>query len=391
MGLFDAPYVAKPEMANVLVHNKEAQALSLQAAREGIVLLKNQNNLLPLNSKNIQKIAIIGPNAKELKSLSSRYGPSYSNITNVFDGIKAAFPASVNITYAKGIDHVDKNFPESDVEDFEVTTEENAMIDEAVELASKADVIILAVGDNDKTVGESKSRVSLNLPGKQDFLVRKIAALNKPTVLLLVGGRPVTINFAEKNIPAILETWYLGEKTGLAIADVLFGNYNPGGKLPVPFPKSAGQIPMSFPYKPGALGNGDADVKGFLYPFGFGLSYTKFQYSDLKVDATMYPAKGEVAVTFKVKNIGEVKGDEVVQLYINDELSSVTTYLKRLKGFDRIPLQPSEEKLVQFILSKSDFSLLNQDMKRVVEPGWFKIMIGASSEDIKLTERLNLK
>lgn len=390
LGLFDKPYVEDVKAADTIVHNKEAQKLALQAAHEGIVLLKNENNLLPLDKTKIRSIALIGPNIKERKSLSSRYGPVHSEIVNVFDGIKAVLPASVNLLYAEGSRHIDKNFPQSDVEHFELTTEEEALLKEAEAVAAKADVIIIAAGDNDDTVGESKSRVSLDLPGRQGELVRRIAALNKPTVLLLVGGRPVTINFASQHIPAIIESWYLGEKMGTAIADVLFGDYNPGGKLPIPFPKSAGQVPLSFPYKPGAIGGGSADVKGFLYPFGHGLSYTQFEYSDLKISTEDYQEKGQVSVSFKVRNIGKRKGDEVVQLYINDEISSVTTYVKRLRGFERVPLEPGEQKTVSFILNKHDFSLLNRDMQRVVEPGWFKIMAGASSEDIKLSERIEL-
>lgn len=389
-GLFDTPYISKPALADKMVHNREAQELALQAAREGIVLLKNENNTLPLNRSSIKSIALIGPNVKEEKSLSSRYGPTHSKVVTVFEGIRAALPASITLSYAKGAEHTDKNFPASDVEDFELSPEEDALLNEAIALAAKADVIILAVGDNDKTVGESKSRLSLDLPGRQELLVRKIAALKKPTVLLLVGGRPATINFASKNIPSILETWYLGEKMGTAIADVLFGTYNPGGKLPVPFPKSAGQIPLSFPLKPGAGGNGDADVKGFLYPFGFGLSYTTFSYSDMKVNTDDYATKGQVLVSCKVKNTGQREGDEVVQLYINDELSSVTTYVRQLKGFERIALKAGEEKTLQFLLSKRDFSLLNRNMERVVEPGSFKILLGSSSEDIRLQARINL-
>lgn len=390
LGLFDSPYVVNTAAADKIVHNKEAQDLALQAAREGIVLLKNENNTLPLNKQNLRTIAIIGPNAKEQKSLSSRYGPTHSQVVNVFDGIVSALPASVNVLYAKGIDHIDKNFPESDIEEFDLSDEENLMLNEAVSVASKADVILLAVGDNDKTVGESKSRLSLDLPGKQDVLVRRIAALKKPTVLVLVNGRPISLNFANKNMSAILETWYLGEKMGTAIADVLFGTYNPGGKLSVPFPKSAGQIPLSFPLKPGAAGNGDADVKGFIYPFGFGLSYTKFEYSDLKVNTQNYASNAEVMVSFKLKNIGNRVGDEVAQLYLNDEISSVTTYVKRLKGFQRIHLQPGEERLVKMVLSKNDFSLLNKSMERVVENGSFKIFIGSSSEDVRLTTKIEL-
>ncbi|MCW3092989.1 MAG: beta-glucosidase [Ferruginibacter sp.] len=388
--LFDNPYVTNTALAKETVHNTEAQQLTLQAARESIVLLKNEHHLLPLDLNNIGTVAIIGPNAKEEKSLFSRYGPCKGKVITVFEGIKNALPASANILYAQGCTHIDKNFPTSDIEDFPVTKEENDALDEAVRTAAKADVIFLVVGDNDLTIGETFSRLDLKLPGRQELLVEKIAALKKPTVLLLVGGRPVTINFADKNIPAIVETWYLGETMGDAIADVVFGKYNPGGKLCVPFPKHVGQIPLSFPMKPSADARGNANVSGFLYPFGFGLSYTTFQYSGLKVSTDNYKVKGEVTVTFRVKNSGKIAGDDVVQLYINDEVSSVTTYVKKLRGFERVSLQPQEEKEVSIVLKADHFSLLNQEMKRVVEPGWFKIMIGASSQDIRLTERIEL-
>jgi beta-glucosidase len=390
LGLFDHPYVQNTDEADAVVHNKAAQTLALKAAHEGIVLLKNENKLLPLNKQAVKTIAIIGPNAKEEKSLLSRYGPTHTHVITVYDGIKNALPNSTNLLYAEGCTHVDKNFPESDIEDFPVTAEENAMLDEAVATAAKADVIILSVGDNEKTIGETHSRLDLKLPGRQELLVEKIAALKKPTILLLTGGRPVTINFANKNIPAIVETWYLGEYTGKAIADVLFGDYNPGGKLPAPFPKYVGQIPLSFPMKPSADGHGDANVSGFLYPFGFGLSYTTYQYRDLKIDESALSSKNEIKVNFKLKNTGLVAGDEVVQLYIHQNISSVTTYVRKLRGFDRIRLEPGQEKEVSMVLNKDAFALYNQEMKRVVEPGTFQVMIGASSEDIRLKTNIEL-
>lgn len=396
LGLFDHPYIANTAMADQVVHNKEARDLSAEAARESIVLLKNDpiqgqvNSLLPLDKDKLGTIAIIGPNAKEEKSLLSRYGPVRTHVVTVFEGLMNALPTSAKVLYAQGCAHTDKNFPASDIEDFPLSLQENADLDEAVATASKADVVFLAVGDNENTIGETHSRLDLKLPGRQELLVERIAALKKPTVLLLVGGRPATINFANKNIPAILETWYLGETTGDAIADVLFGKYNPCGKLCVPFPKYVGQIPLSFPMKPSADAHGDANVSGFLYPFGYGLSYSTYAYSNLKVNTDAYTSKGEVSATFHIKNTGKVAGVEVIQLYINDEVSSVTTYVLKLRGFDRVSLQPGEEKEVKLVLQKNDFSLLNRDMKRVVEPGWFKIMVGASSEDIRLVQRIKL-
>lgn len=389
-GFFEHPYVAEPANADAIVHNKESTELALRAAHEGIVLLRNQGNVLPIDKQNLKTVTIIGPNAKEEKSLLSRYGPTNTHVITVYDGLKKALPSSVNVLYAQGSTHTDKNFPASDVEDFPITDAENKAMDEAVEIATKADVIFLVVGDNENTIGETHSRLDLKLPGRQEQLVERIAALHKPTIMIMVGGRPVTINFASKNIPAIMETWYLGEFTGDAIADVLFGNYNPAGKLSVPFPKSVGQIPLSFPMKPAADGSGDANVRGFIYPFGYGLSYTTFQYSDLKINTGAYTTTGNIDVNFTIKNTGNRRGDEIAQLYIHDEVSSVTTYVLNLRGFERVSLDPGQSKEVKMQLTAHDMSILNRDMKRVVEPGWFKIMVGASSEDIRLNQRIQL-
>ncbi|WP_316837746.1 glycoside hydrolase family 3 N-terminal domain-containing protein [Pedobacter nutrimenti] len=390
IGLFDHPFVENVKAADQIVHTKDARNIALQAAREGIVLLKNKDNLLPLNPEKLKNIAIIGPNAKEHESLLSRYGPSRVRVTTVFEGITKMLPASVNVLYAKGCNHTDDHFPESDVESFPLSEQEKKGIDQAMEIASKADVVFLVLGDNENTIGETKSRLDLKLPGHQEELLERVAALNKPTILLLVGGRPATINFASKHIPAILETWYLGEYMGNAIADVVFGRYNPGGKLSVPFPKSVGQIPLSFPMKPSAdaHSSSDANVNGFIYPFGYGLSYTTFNYSDLKIDAGTYQKSGKIKVDFKITNTGKIRGDEVAQLYFHDEVSSVTTYVMNLRGFERISLEPGESKKVSMVLTSHDLSLLNQKMERIVEPGWFKIMIGSSSEDIRLTDRI---
>ncbi len=390
LGLFDQPFTIHEEAADEIVNNQEARQLSADAARESIVLLKNENHLLPVDKNRISTIAIIGPNAKEELSLMSRYGPTHVNVVTLYDGIRKALPSNVRLLYAQGCTHIDKHFPESDIEDFPLDTEEQKALQDAVEVASKADLVLLSVGDNLETVGESHSRLSLNLPGRQENLVRAIAALKKPTVLIHTGGRPTTINFAARNLPAILETWYLGETSGDAISDVLFGNYNPGGKLCVPIPKNVGQIPLSFPMKPSADAGENAGVNGFLFPFGFGLSYTTFSYSQLKVNSSAYTSDGKVYVTFKVKNTGAVAGDEIAQLYIHQELSSVTTYVLKLRGFERISLKPGEEKEVQMVLNKNDFSILNREMKRVVEPGFFDIKIGASSDDIRLQEKIRL-
>ncbi|QOR75677.1 MAG: glycoside hydrolase family 3 C-terminal domain-containing protein [Thermoflavifilum sp.] len=391
LGLFDHPYVSDPAAADTIVHSQASQQLALKAAHEGIVLLKNEGNLLPLDARSVHTVALIGPNMKEERSLLSRYGPVHARVTTLYDGITAALPATVKVLYAEGCHHVDAHFPESDIEYFPPTPQEEAMMDSAVAIARQADIVILAMGDNNQTVGESRSRVNLKLPGLQDELVRRIAALHKPTILLLVGGKPFTINFAQQHIPAIVECWYLGEQMGTAVADVLFGKYNPSGKLCMPFPKSVGQIPLSFPLKPAADAGGNASVTGWLYPFGYGLSYTTFAYSHLKIDSSLWQSKGQLLVSCTITNTGTRAGTEIAQLYIHDELSSVTTYVEKLRGFARVSLQPGESQTVTFILHREDFKLLNASGKWVLEPGWFDIWVGASSADIRLRGRIWLK
>lgn len=390
LGLFDHPYVADPAAANVIVHNEESRKLSLKAAHEAIVLLKNDNNLLPLHSSDLKTIAVIGPNTTEVKSLRTGYGPSNFDVVTVLQGIKNEVSSDVKVLYAKGIDHTDPHFPNSDIEDYPLTDGEKHSIDSAVKIAQQSDVVILVLGDDGRTVGESHSRVSLNLPGHQEQLLEAVESTGKPVVLLLVNGRPLTINWAAEHVPAIVETWYLGETTGTAIADVLFGKYNPGGRLAIPFPKSAGQAILTFPMKPGDEGEGEARVKGFLYPFGYGLSYTTFQYSNLKVNPLQPKAGSNISVSFTVTNTGKVKGDDIPQLYIHDELSSVTTYVKKLRGFARVTLNPGESRSLTFQITPHDLGLYDREMKFTEEPGWFTAMIGSSSEDIRLKERFEV-
>lgn len=392
LGLFDHPYIRNTKAADTIVHSAASQQLALRAAHEAIVLLKNdslsekQKRLLPLQVSSINTLAVIGPNAKEIKSLRSRYGPAAFDVKSIYEGITDAVPASVKVLYAKGIDHTDPNWPKSDVEDFPLTRAEKESIDSAVAIARQSDVVIMALGDNEKTTGESHSRVNLNLPGHQEQLLEAVAATGKPIVLVLTNGMPYTINWAAEHIPAIVETWYLGEGTGKAIADVLFGKYNPGGKLAIPFPKSAGQSILTFPMKPGDEGNGQARVKGFLYPFGYGLSYTTFEYSNLQV-TPLKPEQGKnIKISFIVTNSGNVTGEAVPQLYIHDAVSSVTTYVKKLRGFTRIQLQPGKSRTVNFIITPRDLSLYDREMKFTEEPGTFTAMIGNSSENILLKQ-----
>ena len=270
-------------------------------------------------------------------------------------------------------------------------------MNDAVRLARKADAVIAVLGGGQRTCGENKSRTSLDLPGHQELLLKKLAATGKPVVLVLINGRPLSINWADEHIPAILEAWYPGSHGGTAVADVIFGDYNPGGKLTVTFPRTVGQIPFNFPCKPNSQvdgGNGtgpqgrQSRVHGALYDFGYGLSYTTFEYSSLKLSSRAISPSDSVEVSFTLRNTGSRKGDEVVQLYIRDVLSSITVYEKVLRGFERVSLEPGESKEVSFILTPKDLSLLDADFRRIVEPGEFEIMIGASSKDIRLSEKL---
>lgn len=389
MGLFDNPYKGDAKHPENVVHSKEHQAVSMRAALESIVLLKNENKILPL-SKNTKKIAVIGPNAEEVNNLICRYGPANAPIKTVYDGIKEYLP-DAEVRYVKGADIIDKYFPESELYTVPLDKDEQAMIDEAVALAKESDVAIMVLGGNEKTVREEYSRSSLELCGRQQKLLEAVHATGKPVVLVLVDGRAATINWAEKYIPGIVHAWFPGEFMGDAVAKVLFGDYNPGGKLAVTFPKSVGQIPFAFPFKPGSDTKGFVRVSGALYPFGYGLSYTTFAYSDLQIKNPVVGIQSNVNLSCKVKNNGKVAGDEVVQLYLHDEQSSVTTYVKVLRGFERIHLEPGEEKTVEFVLTPQELGLWNKDNHFVVEPGTFAVMVGSSSEDIRLQGKFEVK
>lgn len=389
MGLFDNPYKGDNRHPEKVVHSAEHQAVSLRAALESIVLLKNEGGFLPL-SRSLKRVAVIGPNADERQNLICRYGPANAPIKTVYQGIKEYLP-DADVRYAKGADIIDKHFPESELYDVPLDADEQAMIDEAVALARESEVAILVLGGNEKTVREEYSRTELDLCGRQEELLRAVCATGTPVVLLLVDGRAATINWAARYVPGIVHAWFPGEFMGQAVARVLFGEYNPGGKLAVTFPKTVGQVPFAFPFKPGSDSKGFVRVDGALYPFGHGLSYTTFAYSDLRIDNPVIGVQGSVRLSCRVKNTGGVAGDEVVQLYLRDEVSSVTTYVKVLRGFERIHLKPGEEKEVSFVLTPQDLGLWNRDNRFVVEPGGFTVMVGSSSEDIRLKGRFEVK
>ena len=382
LGLFDNPYRGNGKQAEQIVHSKEHQAVSLEAARQSLVLLKNETNLLPL-SKSIRSIAVIGPNANEQTQLICRYGPANAPIKTVYQGIKELLPHT-EVIYKKGCDIIDPHFPESEILDFPKTAEEVQLMEEAIRAAKQAEVVVMVLGGNELTVREDRSRTSLNLPGRQEELLKAVCATGKPIILVMLDGRASSINYAAAHIPAILHAWFPGEFCGQAVAEALFGDYNPGGRLAVTFPKSVGQIPFAFPFKPGSDESSSTSVYGALYPFGHGLSYTTFTYSDLHISPSHQGVQGDIHVSCKIKNTGKIKGDEVVQVYLRDEISSVTTYTKVLRGFERISLKAGEEQTVHFRLRPQDLGLWDKNMNFRVELGSFKVMLGASSTDIRL-------
>lgn len=400
IGLFDAPYQTDLAGADHEVEKEENEAIALQASRESIVLLKNAGELLPLDINSIKKIAVCGPNANEEGYALTHYGPLAVEVTTVLEGIQEKTKGKAEVLYTKGCDLVDAHWPESEIIDYPLTDDEQAEIDKAVENARQADVAVVVLGGGQRTCGENKSRTSLDLPGRQLQLLQAIQATGKPVVLILINGRPLSINWADKFVPAILEAWYPGSKGGTALADILFGDYNPGGKLTVTFPKTVGQIPFNFPCKPSSQIDGGKNpgptgnmsrINGALYPFGYGLSYTTFEYSDLDITPRVITPNESATVRLKVTNTGKRAGDEVVQLYIRDVLSSITTYEKNLAGFQRIHLEPGEAQELSFTIDHKHLELLDTDMKWVVEPGDFVLMAGASSEDIRLNGTLTVE
>ena len=389
-GLFENPYV-DPDYAERLVNNAEHQQLALQAAHEAIILLKNQNNLLPLDKSKYKRIAVIGPNAADLHlgGYSNKPGRGVS----ILQAVKDKVGSSAEVVYSEGC-KITETFPDWDAD--KVVLGDPALnakrVQEAVAGAKKSDLVILALGENEQTSREAWAvnhlgdRDNLDLLGNQDDLVKAILATGKPTIVYLQHGRPNSINYIAENVPAILDGWYLGQEGGAAIADVLFGDYNPGGRLPITVPRSVGQLPDYYYQKPSAK-------RGFLgasitplFPFGWGLSYTSFKYENLRVTPDTIGPQGTTTVSVDVTNTGKVSGTEVAQLYIRDEVSSVTRPVKELRGFRRLALDPGKTQTATFILGPEELSFLDREMHRVLEPGSFKIMVGGNSVDLVETK-----
>lgn len=392
-GLFENPYV-DPAYAESLVNNPKHQQLALQAAHEAIILLKNQDNLLPLEKAKYKRIAVIGPNAADLHlgGYSNKPGRGVS----ILQAIKDKVGSSAEVVYSEGC-KITETLPDWDAD--KVVLGNPALnakrIKDAVKVARNSDIVILALGENEQTSREGWSvnhlgdRESLDLLGDQDELVKSILATGKPAVVFLQHGRPNSINYIAQNVPAILDGWYLGQEGGPALADVLFGDYNPGGKLPITVPRSVGQLPDYYYQKPSAKrGFVDAEITP-LFPFGWGLSYTSFKYTDLHITPDSIGPEGTSTVTVDVTNTGKISGSEVVQLYIRDEVSSVTRPIKELRGFRRLTLDPGKSETVSFTLGPDELSFLNREMHRVVEPGDFRIMVGGNSIDF-IESKLNV-
>jgi len=384
LGLFDDPYVNHEEV-NIDVKLEKDRTLALNAAHQVITLLKNEDNYLPLKADSKKTIAVIGPNADRL--LIGGYSGEPKYFSSVLNGLKDKAGKRTNILYSEGCKLTIGGSWNDDEIVFPDPAENVKLISEAVEVAKQADEIILVVGDNEQTSREAWNkthmgdRADLELFGMQNQLAEAIIELGKPVTVVLINGRPISITMLSEKAKAILECWYLGQELGNAVADVVFGNYNPGGKLPISVPRSAGHLPAYYNYKPSARRGYLADDISPLYSFGFGLSYTSFNFSNLRIDKEAINVNDSAIVSVEVMNSGKVKGDEVVQLYIRDIYSSVTRPIKELKGFQRITLEPAEKKTVHFTISKEHLAFTNIDMNYVVEPGEFEIMVGNSSRD----------
>lgn len=378
-GLFDDPYRnAKPEKEKELLLHKEHRAVAREMAQQSIVLLKNDGNFLPLD-KSAKKIALIGPLAgnDHRRDLVGAWAwvQNPDDVVSVIDGIKSKLSSKTKLTYEKGC---------------EIEGDSALRIDQAVKIAKQSDIVIAVLGESQQHSGEAASRTSLDLPGRQKELLQALRKTGKPIVLVVMNGRPLTLQWEADNIPAIVEAWHLGVETGNALADVLFGDYNPSGKLPVTFPRNLGQIPLYYNHKNTGrpMTANDKYTSRYLdspnsplYPFGYGLSYTTFLYSNLKVSSPSVKKNQSITVSVEVENTGRRSGEEIVQLYIRDDVATVTRPVKELKGFTKVSLNPGEKKSMEFTLTPDDLAFYNLEMKKVVEPGTFTVFTGGNSVD----------
>lgn len=392
LGLFDDPYrYSDQKRADKALNNPENRKAALEVAKKSIVLLKNDNETLPL-SKHLKTIAFIGPMVKEYKENMGFWSVELPEvdynkwIVSQWDGLQNKVGKNTKLLYAKGCD---------------VDGDNKDGFAEAVATAQQADVVILSIGERRDMSGEAKSRSDLHLPGVQEDLVKAIQATGKPVVVLVNAGRPLIFNWTADHVPAIVYTWWLGTEAGNAIADVLFGDYNPSGKLPMTFPREVGQIPIYYNHFSTGRPAKDEDAKNYVsayidlknspkFPFGYGLSYTKFNYSDLKLSAVKMKTNETIKVSFQLSNVGKAAGEEVVQLYLKDKFGSVVRPVLELRDFQKVKLNAGESKTIEFTIDKEKLSFYNNKLEWTAEPGDFEVMIGASSADIKLKSDFEL-
>ena len=394
MGLFDDPYRYSNTDAKKAINFDEHKAIARDVARKSIVLLKNEKNLLPLKSS-VKNIAVIGPLADDKDSPIGNWraqGEANSAVS-LLEGIKNAVGKNVQVTYAKGADlgMGERSF----LKPLKINTTDRSGFAEAVEKAKKADVVIMALGEDAFQSGEGRSQVNIDLAGLQQELMEEVYKVNKNLVLVLFNGRPLEITWSAENIPAIVDAWLLGSESGNAIADVLFGKYNPSGKLPVSFPRAVGQEPLFYNQKNTGRPANPSDVtysdyrdvsKTPLYPFGYGLSYTTFGYDDVKLSSPEMTSQESLIVSIAVTNTGTKAGKEVVQLYLRDVVASTTRPMKELKGFKLVELQPGETKEVTFTITNDLLEFYNAEKIWTSEPGEFQVMIGGNSKDVKVKD-----
>jgi beta-glucosidase len=395
LGLFEHPY-ADLDSAKRVLHSKENQELALQAAREGIVLLRNEKNLLPL-PRNLKSIAVIGPNADSSSNLFGDYSPQVvlQHVATILDGIKGKLPSATRVVYAKGCS---------------VNDQDRSGFGKAIQAAREASVAVLVMGEQARREGESEQPpptdgegydvATLDLTGVQEDLVRAVEATGTPTILVLINGRPLSVRWAADHIPAIVEGWEPGERGGQAIADVLFGDYNPSARLAITIPRSVGQLPAYYNYQPSKAywikggwthTDGYVDMPGTpLYSFGYGLSYTSFQYSSLRLDASEIHSDGNARVSVDVQNVGKRAGIDTVQLYLHKRFAPVSLPVEQLRGFERVALEAGQRKTVSFRLQPEDFQFLDGNMRWTVAPGTFDIMIGESSANMRMRATLEV-
>ncbi|MCX2574435.1 glycoside hydrolase family 3 N-terminal domain-containing protein [Pedobacter sandarakinus] len=388
LGLFDDPYrfsnAARQEKE---LNSPENRKASLSMAEKSIVLLKNENQLLPL-SKTLKKIAVIGPLGKSEKDMQGFWSISWKDdqLISLYQGLKNKLGDKTELLYAKGCEIADSS---------------KAGFDEAVAVAKQADVVVMAVGEALDMSGEAKSRAHIRIPGVQEDLIKAVQATGKPVVVLVMAGRPLIFNWTADHVPAIMYTWWLGSEAGNAMANVLFGDYNPSGKLPITFPRDEGQIPIYYNYlSTGRPSKNDKDINyrsAYLdmpnsprFAFGYGLSYTSFDYSGLTISKNQIHSNDKIVVNFTLKNTGKYDGEEVVQLYLQDKFASVVRPIKELKDFQKVMLKAGEQKNISFIIDKEKLSFYNQALQWVAEPGDFKLMIGTASDNIKLEKDFKL-